>query len=74
MRGPWLAALGGRDNVVAAGAASSRLWLELLDASRADEAALRALGVRMIARPAANGFSLSSGRRRRAIAAGLQPA
>jgi PTS system N-acetylglucosamine-specific IIC component len=47
---PWLIALGGRDNVLDAGTATSRVWLDVADASRVDEAALKALGVRMIAR------------------------
>ena len=48
---PWLAALGGRGNVIEAGAASSRVWLRLGDPGKLDEAALPALGVRMVARP-----------------------
>ena len=48
---PWLAALGGRENVLEAGAAASRVWLRLADPTGIDEAALRPLGVRMIARP-----------------------
>jgi PTS system N-acetylglucosamine-specific IIC component len=48
---PWLAALGGRDNVIEAGAASSRLWLKLRDAARLDTAALAALGTRAVATP-----------------------
>ncbi len=47
---PWLAALGGRSNVSAAGAAHSRVWLDLADADRADEAALLRLGARMVLR------------------------
>jgi N-acetylglucosamine PTS system EIICBA or EIICB component len=54
----WLAALGGRSNVTASGAASSRVWLDLADPSRIDEAALTSLGVRMIARPSANSLQL----------------
>lgn len=50
--GPWLDALGGRDNVLEAGSASSRLWLRVADASRIDEPMLAKLGVRTIARPA----------------------
>lgn len=45
---PWLSALGGKGNIGALGSAHSRLWLDLGDASRLDEAALAALGVRMI--------------------------
>jgi PTS system N-acetylglucosamine-specific IIC component len=48
---PWLDALGGADNVVESGAAATRLWLRLNDPEQLDEAALRKLGVRMIARP-----------------------
>jgi PTS system N-acetylglucosamine-specific IIC component len=48
---PWLKALGGRGNVIEAGAAASRVWLRLKDAAGIDDAALRKLGVRMIARP-----------------------
>jgi PTS system N-acetylglucosamine-specific IIC component len=47
-----LAALGGRANVKAYHAASSRLRVELADAAALDEAALTAAGVRAIARPA----------------------
>jgi PTS system N-acetylglucosamine-specific IIC component len=69
---PWLAALGGRDNVAASGAASSRLWVDLTDPARADEAALRQLGVRMIARPSANALHLILGADAEPVAAGLQ--
>ena len=58
---PWLAALGGRDNVLEAGAASSRVWLRLGDPARADEDALATLGVRMIARPAGDTLHLIVG-------------
>lgn len=71
---PWLAALGGRDNVRAAGAAASRIWLDLGDTARIDEPALRGLGVRMIARPSANGVHLIIGNDAAAVAAGLQAA
>jgi PTS system N-acetylglucosamine-specific IIC component len=71
---PWLAALGGRGNVTASGAASSRLWVDLADPGRADEAALRQLGVRMIARPSANALQLIMGTDAAAVAAGLQAA
>jgi PTS system N-acetylglucosamine-specific IIC component len=49
--GPWLQALGGADNVIEAGSASSRVWLRLADVSRIDEAKLGRLGVRTIAHP-----------------------
>lgn len=68
---PWLAALGGRDNIAASGAASSRLWVDLADPGRADEAALRQLGVRMIARPSANALHLILGADAASVAAGL---
>jgi PTS system N-acetylglucosamine-specific IIC component len=71
---PWFAALGGRDNIAASGAASSRLWVDLADPARADEAALRQLGVRMIARPSANALQLILGADAASVAAGLQAA
>ncbi|WP_066588600.1 N-acetylglucosamine-specific PTS transporter subunit IIBC [Sphingomonas pruni] len=71
---PWLAALGGRGNITASGAASSRLWVDLSDPARADEAALRQLGVRMIARPTANALHLILGADASPVAAGLQAA
>ena len=55
---PWLAALGGRDNVLEAGAASSRIWLRLGDPGKLDEVALPALGVRMVARPGGDAVHL----------------
>lgn len=48
--GAWLAALGGRGNVRALGAAHSRLWLDLARPDDLDEGALKTLGVRMIVR------------------------
>jgi PTS system N-acetylglucosamine-specific IIC component len=71
---PWLAALGGRGNVSAAGAASSRLWLDLVDPAQVDEAALATLGVRLIARPSPATLQLIMGNDATAIAAALQPA
>lgn len=71
---PWLAALGGRGNIAASGAASSRLWVDLSDPARADEAALRQLGVRMIARPSANALHMILGVDAASVAAGLQAA
>ncbi|HEX4847606.1 MAG TPA: N-acetylglucosamine-specific PTS transporter subunit IIBC [Novosphingobium sp.] len=47
---PWVQALGGRANITASGAASSRVWIDLADSDRVDRAGLEALGVRMIAR------------------------
>jgi len=51
---PWLAAIGGRANLRESGAASSRVWVDLGDASLVDADALKNLGVRMIARPASD--------------------
>jgi PTS system N-acetylglucosamine-specific IIC component len=59
--GPWLAALGGRDNVLESGAASSRVWLRVADAGRVDESTLRELGVRMIVQPTPGTFHLLLG-------------
>ena len=70
---PWLAALGGRDNVLEAGAATSRIWLRLADPERIDEAALKPLGVRMIARPSDAAVHLIVADAA-PIAAALQPA
>jgi PTS system N-acetylglucosamine-specific IIC component len=47
---PWHEALGGKDNLVESGGATSRLWLHLKDPARIDEKKLSDLGVRMIAR------------------------
>ena len=71
--GPWLEALGGRDNVRESGAASSRIWLKVADPARLDEAALALLGVRMVARPSAGTVHLLVGEAE-PIAAALQPA
>lgn len=48
---PWFDALGGRDNVLEAGSASSRVWLRVADAGRINEQKLADLGVRMIGKP-----------------------
>lgn len=50
--GPWLAALGGKANVTSVGAAHSRVWLDLAELAHVDEAALKALGTRMVVRDA----------------------
>ena len=55
---PWLAALGGRDNIREAGAASSRLWLDLANPAALDAPALQKLGVRLVARPSAHAAHL----------------
>ena len=56
--GSWLQALGGRTNVIEAGAASRRIWLRLSEAAGVDESMLKKLGVRMIARPAPGSMHL----------------
>lgn len=71
--GPWLQALGGRDNVEEAGAAATRVWLRLKQPDRLDEAALNQLGVRMIVRPSASTVQLLVGDAE-PVAAALQPA
>jgi PTS system N-acetylglucosamine-specific IIC component len=48
---PWLAALGGGTNVKAVGAASSRVWVDLVDGTIVDLPALTRLGTRMIVQP-----------------------
>ena len=47
----WFAALGGRGNVIAGGVCSTRLYLRLSDPVGVDEAKLRSLGARALARP-----------------------
>jgi PTS system N-acetylglucosamine-specific IIC component len=69
--GPWLAALGGRDNVIEAGAASSRLWLKLRDPARLDRPALTALGTKAIAAPGQDIVHLIVGASAEPIAASL---
>ena len=71
--GPWLEALGGRDNVIEAGAASSRVWLRIGDISRIDEPMLGRLGVRTIARPSPGTIHLLLGDAE-PVAAALQAA
>ncbi|HMI20135.1 MAG TPA: N-acetylglucosamine-specific PTS transporter subunit IIBC [Sphingomonas sp.] len=68
---PWLAALGGRDNVIEAGAASSRLWLKLRDPAKLDRAALTALGTNAIATPGQDIVHLIVGASAEPIAASL---
>ena len=70
---PWLAALGGRGNVMAAGAASSRVWVDLGDAAAIDEAALKRLGARMVLR-GASGVQLIVGSWAPELAIGLSKA
>jgi N-acetylglucosamine PTS system EIICBA or EIICB component len=47
----WLAALGGRANVTTGGVCSTRLYLTLSDPGAVDDAKLRGLGARALARP-----------------------
>lgn len=54
-------ALGGAGNILAVHAAASRVRLALKDAAQADEAKLRALGVRALARPATGALHLILG-------------
>jgi PTS system N-acetylglucosamine-specific IIC component len=68
---PWLAALGGRDNVVEAGAASSRIWLRVRDPAKLDAPALKALGTRAIVFPAEDVIHLIIGPEAEPIAASL---
>jgi PTS system N-acetylglucosamine-specific IIC component len=49
--GPWLAALGGRANIAVVASNPSRLMLRLVDPLLLDEPSLRALGLKMLARP-----------------------
>jgi PTS system N-acetylglucosamine-specific IIC component len=55
---PWLEALGGRDNVIEAGSASSRVWLRVGNANRVDEQMLAKLGVRLVAHPSPDSLHL----------------
>jgi PTS system N-acetylglucosamine-specific IIC component len=58
---PWLSALGGRANLVGGGVCSTRLYLTLADPAAVDEAALRELGARAFARPAAGSLHVLIG-------------
>jgi PTS system N-acetylglucosamine-specific IIC component len=68
---PWLAAIGGRDNVVEAGAASSRLWLRLHDPARIDAHALEKLGTKAVAMPGKDIIHLIVGAEAEPIAVSL---
>ena len=70
---PWLEALGGRDNILEAGSACSRVWLRVADAGRVDEGKLTRLGVRMISKPTAATVHLLLSDPE-PVAAALQPA
>jgi len=49
--GAWLAALGGRDNLLSARLVDTRIVLAVRDAARADTARLQSLGARAVATP-----------------------
>jgi N-acetylglucosamine PTS system EIICBA or EIICB component len=68
---PWLSAIGGRGNVIEAGASSSRMWLQLRDPARVDHAALKLLGTHAIATPRSDTVHLIIGAEAEAIAASL---
>jgi len=68
---PILAALGGATNVMAVGAASSRLRLTVVDDAAVDEAALKTIGARGVARPKAGAVQIILGPGADAIAARL---
>jgi PTS system N-acetylglucosamine-specific IIC component len=70
---PWFAALGGKGNVTAAGSASSRVWIDLVDADAIDEGGLKALGVRMVLR-GPRGLQLIVGPLAPVLASGLSEA
>lgn len=79
----WLAALGGRANVTAGGVCSTRLYLTLSDPSAVDDAKLRGLGARALARPGPASLhvlvggtaeALGLALRLPAVADGLEPA
>ena len=59
--GSWLAALGGRQNIVSGGLCGSRLYLTLGDAGRVDKAELQRLGVRAFAKPTPSSLHLVIG-------------
>jgi PTS system N-acetylglucosamine-specific IIC component len=70
--GEWLSAFGGRGNVLAVeGVAGTRLRLELVDASRIDEARLRELGAPAVMRVTASVVHVIVGARASALAASL---
>ena len=66
-----IGALGGAGNLTAIGACSSRVTLVLTDPARVDEAAVRRLGARSLARPGANRLHLIVGPGAQALGADL---
>jgi PTS system N-acetylglucosamine-specific IIC component len=71
----WFAALGGRDNV-SGGVCSTRLYLTLTDPAAVDDAGLRRLGARALARPSPASLHVVIGPQAQALAhaLGLAPA
>jgi len=67
----WLSALGGARNLLGGGLCGSRLYLTLADAAAADEADLRRLGVRALARPTPSSLHLVIGPAAGALAKAL---
>jgi PTS system N-acetylglucosamine-specific IIC component len=69
--GPWLAALGGKQNLIGGGVCGSRVFLTLADTAAVDEAGLEALGVRAFARPTTASLHLVIGPAAEAVALAL---
>ncbi|HEX4198001.1 MAG TPA: N-acetylglucosamine-specific PTS transporter subunit IIBC [Caulobacteraceae bacterium] len=67
-----LAALGGQANVREVATCSSRLRIDVADAVRVDEAALRALGVRGVVKPSASSVQVVVGPSAEALASDLK--
>jgi len=67
----WLAALGGRANIAAGGVCSTRLYLTLTDPGAVDEAALRGLGARALARPSLASLHILIGAGAESVGRGL---
>jgi len=67
----WLAALGGRDNVLGARLVDTRIVLSVRDAARADSAQLQGLGARAVATPSSASLHLILGPRAPAVFATL---
>jgi PTS system N-acetylglucosamine-specific IIC component len=72
LAGKLFEALGGKRNVVSVGTASTRLRVTVRNASSINEGALRSLGVRGVARPAADIFHILIGPNAQAAGRALQ--
>jgi len=68
---PWLAAMGGRSNVIEVGAASNRLWVRLREPGQIDAHSLEGLGTKAIATPGKDIVHLIIGADAEPIAASL---